>query len=294
MDHRSFIRTLTSEQRKALTVKSNGKGLAQLAIHLGAILIVTMLIVYRIPFWPALLVLQGILLIFLFCLMHESVHRTPFRTRWINDAVATSCGLVLVLPPEWFRQFHFAHHRYTQDPDKDPELASSKPNTFGEYLIYLSGFPVWKSQLSALVNNALSPCQDSFVPVAKQQLIRAEAIGMLLLYSLLLGVSWHWQTANLLYLWLIPLILGQPFLRLYLLAEHSHCKNVTDMFENTRTTMTHHLIYRLSWNMPYHAEHHAYPQVPFHRLADFHTLAKPHLKVLTPGYRKFHRDYLDT
>ena len=74
------------------------------------------------------------------------------------------------------------------------------------------------------------------------------------------------QTAVLLWVWIIPALLGQPFLRLYLLAEHGCCAFVANMFENSRTTFTGPLVRFLAWNMPYHAEHHAFPTVPFYRL----------------------------
>ena len=87
------------------------------------------------------------------------------------------------------------------------------------------------------------------------------------------------------------LLLGQPVLRLYLLAEHGRCPFVANMFENTRTTFTNALVRRLAWNMPYHAEHHAWPVVPFHRLPDLHVMTAPHLRVTAPGYAAFTVDY---
>jgi fatty acid desaturase len=61
-----------------------------------------------------------------------------------------------------------------------------------------------------------------------------------------------------------PLLVGQGFLRPYLLAEHTACAFTRDCLENTRTTLTLWLVRLFAWNMPYHAEHHAYPAVPFH------------------------------
>ena len=61
------------------------------------------------------------------------------------------------------------------------------------------------------------------------------------------------------------------------------------MLANTRTTFTTGLVRRLAWNMPYHAEHHAYPAVPFHALPRFHALVRDHLKTTERGYARFHR-----
>ena len=93
-------------------------------------------------------------------------------------------------------------------------------------------------------------------------------------------------------IWILPLLLGQPVLRLYLLAEHGRCPQVADMLENSRTTLTNRAVRALAWNMPYHAEHHVAPNVPFHRLPELHALARPYLGTMASGYSAFTRDYV--
>jgi len=118
---------LSRDQWSALLVTSNWRGAVHLAGHLGLLAITSTLILAKVPLWPVLLLPQGILLIFLFAPLHESVHRTAFRSKWCNDAVAFFCGWLLLLPPIWFRYFHIAHHRFTNLADKDPELAIESP-----------------------------------------------------------------------------------------------------------------------------------------------------------------------
>ena len=72
-----------------------------------------------------------------------------------------------------------------------------------------------------------------------------------------------------------------------LLAEHGHCPPVANMLENTRTTLTNRLVRFLAWNMPCHAEHHARPMVPFHKLPDLHRDMRAHLKSISPSYTDF-------
>jgi fatty acid desaturase len=50
----------------------------------------------------------------------------------------------------------------------------------------------------------------------------------------------------------------------------------------------------LAWNMPYHAEHHAYPAVPFHRLPEVNRAIGPRLKVTAPGYIDVQRQILQS
>jgi len=95
-----------------------------------------------------------------------------------------------------------------------------------------------------------------------------------------------------LWLWIIPVFVGQPFLRLYLLAEHGDCPPVANMLENTRTTYTHRAVRWLAWNMPYHTEHHVWPNVPFHQLPALHRDMRAHLGQTAAGYVAFNRGYL--
>jgi Fatty acid desaturase len=53
---------------------------------------------------------------------------------------------------------------------------------------------------------------------------------------------------------------------------------------NTRTTLTWFPIRLLMWNMPYHAEHHLYPSIPFHQLPALHVKIRGHLKHLASSY----------
>ena len=292
LDHRGFLRSLSMEQRSSLTRKSDREGLLALSWHGGAILATGALIVAEVPGWPLLLPLQGVLIVFLFTLLHETVHRTVFETLWLNDVVARVSGFLIGLPSDWFRYFHFAHHRHTHDPERDPELAAPKPATLGQYLAHVSGLPVWWSQAKTLIRNALGRCDDEFVPVARLPRVRKEAQLQLLAYAALAGLSLASGSTLLLFAWVIPILLGQPVLRLYLMAEHGRCPHVDNMFENSRTTFTNALVRRLAWNMPYHAEHHAFPAVPFYRLPELHALTRSHLTVTEPGYLAFHRGYL--
>lgn len=289
LDHRELVAGLSRSQRAALLERSDRAGLVQLASHLGAVLALGTAIALRLPGWPLMLVPQGILIVFLFTALHECSHRTAFRTPWLNRAVAAVAGFLVLVPPEWFRCFHAAHHRFTQDPERDPELAVPEPRTWSDYLWRLSGLPLWGSLLRTLQINAAGRCSDTFVPAASRADVRREARLMLLGYALLLTGAVVLRSDLVLWVWVVPALLGQPFLRAYLMAEHGRCPRVADMLANSRTTFTTALVRRLAWNMPYHAEHHAYPAVPFHALPRFHALAAAHLKTTERGYTRFHR-----
>ena len=56
--------------------------------------------------------------------LHESGHGPAFRTRWLNESVAWVSAVLMLQSPTFFREFHWEHHRHTQDPLRDPEIAA--------------------------------------------------------------------------------------------------------------------------------------------------------------------------
>jgi fatty acid desaturase len=276
-----------------LNRRSDARGLSRLAGHSVLLLLTGTLLGVALGSWWAVpaTVLHGVALIALFAPLHETIHRTAFRSRWLNDAVGWLCGVLLVLPPEYFRFFHFAHHRHTQDPLNDPELASPKPATVGQWLRHVSGWAYWRAEAVGLVTHALGRTPEPFLtaPRAAARVV-AEARIVLIIYAVIAGVAAAAGSWAPLTYWVLPALAGQPFLRFYLLAEHTLCPLVPDMLENSRTTRTNAIVRFLAWNMPYHTEHHAFPSVPFHALPTLHRDLQSDLKVVAPGYVAVNRE----
>lgn len=287
IDHRTAIANLEPALRSSLIERSDGPGLLRFGFHLGAILVLGTLIALRVPYWFALLPVQGILIVFLFTALHESVHETAFKSSMLNTAVSIISGFLIFIPPAWFRFFHFAHHRHTHDPARDPELQSPKPSTLIGYVKHVSGLSLWFATVRTLVRNATGNSADDFVPEKARVRVTFEARVMLGIYAVIAALSVLWESSLLIWTWIVPALLGQPFLRLFLLAEHTNCPHVENMFENTRTTFTTKLVRLVAWNMPFHAEHHALPTVPFHKLPELHEAVREHLKTTADGYARF-------
>lgn len=277
---------------KALSARSDRAGLRHLAGHAAALALGALLIESaRGSAWLLVAAaVQGVVLIFLFAPLHETIHRTAFRARWLNDALAWIAGMALVLPPDYFRLFHFAHHRFTQDPARDPELAGPKPATVGALVLYVSGWPYWRERVTTTLRHARGRVEDSFVTEADRPAVIAEARMLLASYAVVAIAALLVDPWAPVVHWLLPVVLGQPALRLFLLAEHTGCAMVPDMLANTRTTLSNAVVRALTWNMPYHAEHHVFPGVPFHALPALHAEIGARLRVVSPGYAAFHRD----
>ena len=286
---------LSADQLHRLLNTGNWPGLRHGSLHIALICFTGSVILWATAgnlslLWLVpILIGHGILLVFLFAPLHESVHGTVVASKPINRLIGILCGAVIFLPPIYFGYFHRAHHRTTQIVGEDPELESDKTATLGRYLVYMSGLGYWVAQIKMLFTVALGRCNDPFIPESARFAVVWEARQFVLGYLAVFGASLFWSTTVLLWVWLIPIVLGQPFLRAFLLAEHALCPTVSDMFQNTRTTKTNGLVRFLCWNMCYHTEHHAYPGVPFFRLPEANQLLEPFLINVGTGYVEVNR-----
>jgi len=236
---------------KQLSRRSDLKGLTQLAGHLAVLLMAGLGMHYlQGSIWfVSLLLIYSVLLIFLFAPLHECIHFTAFKTRWLDNAVAAVIGFLLIIPYQYFRVFHYAHHRYTQDPERDPELVEQGAKKVSQGA-YLSGLSTWWAGIRALARHTRGEVSEPYIEIRQHKVIIKEARVHVALYLLLFLLSLMYSSAALWWYWILPALLGQPWLRLFLRAEHSGCDFSSDMLENARTTYTTPLLNFLAWNMP--------------------------------------------
>lgn len=79
------------------------------------------------PLWLGAII-NGITSYFLFSVVHDSAHNAVSRIRWLNEALGR-IGLVYfapLAPMDVARFIHMAHHRYANDPARDPDAYSHK------------------------------------------------------------------------------------------------------------------------------------------------------------------------
>ena len=273
---------------RAFTVRSDLKGLLHWGGHCLALLGTGLLVgatrgtlVLLVP----AMILHGFLIVTLFAPMHECVHMTAFRSRWLNRVIGWLAGAATFTNSDWYRSFHSWHHRYTQDPARDPELRTPKPRTLTEYWQRIIGLNFWRDRGRELL---LITCgRTAYIPFvpeyARQRLIRSVR-AQVALYGLIALGAIGWQSTAPLVYWVLPVLLGQPLLRCILLAEHTGCSEDANGLTNTRTTLTTWPVRFCMWNMPYHAEHHLYPAIPFHALPQVHRQLRERLAHLDNGY----------
>jgi fatty acid desaturase len=288
---------LSPAMLRELSARSNLQGLLRAGSHYAIIAVLGALIwwislAYGLAWTLPLIALQGYFVAFLFMAVHETAHKTAFRNGALNLAVGHLSAFLIALPYEYYRLFHWDHHRYTQDPDKDPELiVGPRPASDTQLAIAYSGLVQVAIRVRLMLVHALTGTVTApWIPENKRHIVVREARLYLAAYSLLFALSLALHTAILLWIWIVPLLLGQLVLRPYLYAEHTGCERTRNAFDNTRTTYTGMVMKWFAWNMPYHVEHHAYPSVPFHALPKLNEIVDDRIVFRGRGYRAVTRE----
>ena len=239
---------------------------------------------------PATIV-HGVLIVHLFAPFHESTHYTAFRTRWLNTATGWITGLALMLPPMAFRYEHTAHHKYTQDVERDPQMIPMGEHRWG-FVYYASAVPYFRGVLAGLLRHAfgrLDPSERHNVPPALHRAVQRQSWIFWGVYLLLAAVSAYFESWLVVQLWLLPRLAGEPFMRVIRMSEHVGCARVRSMLENTRTVFTAAPLRLLAWNMAYHTAHHALPRTPFFRLPALDAALRDRVVETRDGYVDFVR-----
>lgn len=240
----------------------------------------------------------GLLITTCFAPLHESAHLTAFSSRRLNASAGWLAGLPLLFPPVAYREFHFEHHRHTHDPERDPEISAGGerfamwPVYAHEYFAVASGLLLLGLRVVMLLSLAIGPSEwlwKKLLPFvrrhARQEAVRQARI-YLVIYVAFAAAAAAWAPGA---IWLIAsLVVGHAALALYLASEHTGLPMQGTIFDRTRTTLTNRVVRYFMWNMPYHAEHHAYPSVPFHALPELHLLAQQELRHTASGYLRLH------
>src|SRR5882757_5215368 len=137
---------LDGTELQRISRRSDLRGAMQLGAHTACIAATTLLVWVALPFWYLLvpaMVVHGVTIVTLFAPMHECVHRTAFANRTANTIVGWVAGVLSFYNSSFYWHFHSWHHRYTQDPERDPELMFPKATNRLEYVREIAGFNFW-------------------------------------------------------------------------------------------------------------------------------------------------------
>jgi fatty acid desaturase len=244
---------------------------------------------------------------FAFAGQHEFLHRNAWKTKWINDWVLFIVGCVCCEFGKHERIMHKQHHTFTNNIDKDPELTSyysrvqlenpgfrnipeSRWSYFKQFWDVWSTFTarffrVFNSARGIAVDYSGTSWSLKELTYTKESGImedlKTTAQKQLLIWFAVFATFGQTKEglAGLFFWWIIPVLVGYPFVNFIRNLEHADCEvsKEPNGLRNTRTVSSNPLVRTLLWDTNFHAEHHCYPMVPFFNLHKIHELMKGHV-----------------
>ena len=277
-----------SELRR-LNEKSNYIGFFQLSSHLIAIFLIAVLHYKLIYSWWSLAsgFALGVLVNFLYAGQHELSHGTVFKTFKLNEYFGRIIGFFMLFPRDFDQIMHFAHHKWTQDWEKDGELIR-EPFTIATYLLWFWGVTYWRNRIVGILRRARGVVIEPYINPSEYKKVILESRLHVLGYLIILILSLYFNSWAALTFWILPMLITKPIHQMQNTIEHLGLTHKKDILQNTRSTRTNFLMKWLCWQMPYHTAHHTFPSVPFWKLNELNSkIEKKSGKVYSMGYFEF-------
>jgi fatty acid desaturase len=209
---------------------------------------------------------------------HETGHGTFFATPRKNDVVYQIASFMQMRDPTVWRWSHTRHHTDTLIVGRDPEIAAMRPARLGRIFANLLGLVDVPRAFKDLVTRStgrLSAEEKTYVPESERPKVARTARISLGIYGATAATCLATRSIVPALLIGLPRMYGATMFNLYGLTQHAGLgENVLDHRLNTRTIKMNRLNRFLYSNMNYHVEHHMFPMVPSHRLAELHEEVK--------------------
>jgi fatty acid desaturase len=227
---------------------------------------------------------------------HETGHGTAFKTRWLDQGLYQLASFMIMRDPTTWRWSHTRHHTDTLIVGRDPEIAAMRPARLARLLANFFGLvdvPMAFRLMFLHAAGRLTADEADYVPESERHKVYRTARIDLAIYAVTITSAIMFRS------WLPVVLIGGPrvygafMLLVYALTQHSGLgENVLDHRLNTRTVKMNVVNRFLYWNMNYHVEHHMFPMVPYHRLAELHEEIKHDCAPVYPSLWAAYREII--
>ena len=274
---------LTALNKQAIASAQNHMGKVAWPTVVLTLFVVTAFIVHLVlyaqglvPTWAAIFIVAALSYIS-YTPLHEAAHRNingnNAKLTWLNNLCGYLVAPLIAIPYASHRVEHFTHHRYTNQPDKDPDFVISglRDGPLAAVITILKF--VW-------IQNAFFALHNWGSASLKERLI----------YCLELSFSIGWRVAFI-------LLIDQPSVALVILGGYFLGGFFTGYWfayrphlpykEPKRYQNTNSLIMP-TWMKPFewiwlgqnlHSIHHLFPRVPFYRYHQLHREIEPIMRA---------------
>jgi len=229
-----------------------------------------------IPAWLALSIM-AVLTYLSYTPLHEAAHRNINGSNeglaWLNNLCGYLVAPMIAVPYASHRLEHFTHHRYTNQPDKDPDFVISGLHKGGLNAVVAILKFLWIQNAFFVLNNW-----------------RSATLKERFIYCFEVAFSIGWRVAVILLVaqpWVALVVLGGYFLGAFFTAYWFAYRPHLPYTEPKRYKNTNSLIMP-AWMKPFewlwlgqnlHSIHHLFPRVPFYRYHALHREIEPILRA---------------
>lgn len=236
-----------------------------------------------------------------FTVMHDAVHRALSKNRWFNDMIGRFASLFFgpLSNYNMMRIVHLEHHKYTNDPHRDPDMFASAHGPGGAWLMPLRWLFVDVGYLWHLL-----PSINPLRPKVTNKELMVIWVDFLTNIALMAFFCHAGCGVELLHYWVVPSRFAMMFLAFAFdyLPHAPHETTRTDDRYHTTSYLSSSFLVRpflglLLFYQNYHIMHHLYPTVPFYRTpllwqGERNKLMKDKQVHVTRLFRCFGREYL--
>ena len=233
---------------------------------------------------------------------HETVHRTAFKTRWLNEIfyhIASFMSDFEGFRWRWSHTFHHSNTLQTKD-DYDHEIQIARPTDLIAF--YLNFIPFsdllfpHKLIKYEVIKHSLgffSPVISITAPEKEKGKIVWNSRLYVFIWICVISLSIYYKTFLPIIYIILPTYYGKPLWFLVNVTQHLGAAiNTKDHRESTYSIKINPLLSFLYWHMEYHLEHHMFPMVPSYNLKKLHKLIKNQIPRPFPNLLSFYTEIL--
>ena len=207
---------------------------------------------------------------------HETVHKTAFKTRWVNEFfyhIASFMSDFEGFRWRWSHTFHHSNTLQTKD-DYDHEIQVARPTDLIAFFLNFIPFADLLFPHRLVKYEVLKHSLGIFSPVVKITAPEKEKKKMLwnsrlyvLIWTSVIMFSIYYQTILPILYIILPTYYGKPLWFLVNVTQHlGAALNTKDHRESTYSLNINPIFSFYYWHMEFHLEHHMFPMVPSYNL----------------------------
>ena len=202
---------------------------------------------------------------------HGNIHGRNDKLKWVNDLCGYLVAPIIAIPYASHRIEHFTHHRYTNQPDKDPDFVVSGMRR-GPIGVITTGLRFLWVQNSFFAKHGWASAS-----------VKERAI-----YGMELALSIGWRVAYLtlvdqpgaVYVVMLGYFTGGLFTAYWFAYRPHHPYDNTERYRNTNSLIMPTWMKPVEWfwlGQNLHSIHHLFPRVPFYKYHALHRDIEPTL-----------------